>query len=56
MDNDQLIGAGQQFIGGAKQRIGKLLGQTKMEANGKAEQAAGKPRHKAGSVNDSLKE
>jgi uncharacterized protein YjbJ (UPF0337 family) len=56
MDKDRLIGAGEQIIGSVKQHLGKLLGDTKLQVDGKAEQAAGRLRNAAGSAKDTLKE
>jgi uncharacterized protein YjbJ (UPF0337 family) len=54
MDKDRLIGAGKQIVGSAKVAFGKLVGDAKLQADGKAEQAEGKLQNDAGSAKDLL--
>jgi uncharacterized protein YjbJ (UPF0337 family) len=54
MDKDRIVGAGKQMIGVAKQVFGKLVGDAKLQADGKAEQLEGKLQNSAGSVKDTL--
>lgn len=54
MDRDRVIGAGKQIAGAAKETIGRIIGDAKLQADGKAEQIAGKIQNAAGSVKDSL--
>jgi uncharacterized protein YjbJ (UPF0337 family) len=56
MDNDRLIGAGKQILGSAKEFVGRLIGDTKLQLDGKAEQAAGKAQNVVGNVKDTLQE
>jgi len=55
MDKNRVIGSGKQLLGVAKQAAGKLVGDTKLQADGKAEQIAGKLQNAAGSAIDTLK-
>jgi uncharacterized protein YjbJ (UPF0337 family) len=55
MDKNRLIGSGKQLLGVAKQAAGKLVGDAKLQADGKAEQIAGKLQNAAGSAIDTLK-
>lgn len=55
MDKDRVIGAGKQLAGATKEAIGKLVGDVKLQADGKAEQIAGKIQNIAGSAKDTLR-
>jgi len=55
MDKDRIIGAGKQMSGSAKQVVGKLVGDAKLQADGKAEQVEGKLQNAVGSAKDTLK-
>jgi uncharacterized protein YjbJ (UPF0337 family) len=55
MDKDRLIGAGKQMLGCMKQAVGKLVGDSKLQADGKADQVAGEVQNVAGGVKDTLK-
>lgn len=54
MDKDRVIGAGRQMIGAVKEALGKLIGDSKLQVDGKAEQLAGKLQNAAGSAKDTL--
>jgi uncharacterized protein YjbJ (UPF0337 family) len=55
MDKDRIIGAGKQMIGTAKEVVGKLVGDAKLQTDGKAEQVEGKLQNAVGSAKDTLK-
>jgi uncharacterized protein YjbJ (UPF0337 family) len=55
MDKDRVIGAGKQMLGTVKETVGKLVGDAKLQVDGKAEQAAGRVQNMAGGVKDTLK-
>jgi uncharacterized protein YjbJ (UPF0337 family) len=55
MDKDRLIGAGKQIFGTAKVALGKLIGDAKLQSDGKAEQAEGKLQNAAGGAKDMLR-
>jgi uncharacterized protein YjbJ (UPF0337 family) len=55
MDKNRIIGAGKQMLGAAKQATGKLVGDAKLQADGKAEQIEGKLQNAVGSAKDTLK-
>ncbi len=55
MDKDRIIGVGKQLAGAAKEALGKLTGDAKLQVDGKAEQVAGRAQNLAGSVKDTLK-
>jgi uncharacterized protein YjbJ (UPF0337 family) len=55
IDKDRVIGAGKQMAGAAKQAVGKLVGDAKLQGDGKAEQVEGKLQNAVGSVKDTLR-
>jgi uncharacterized protein YjbJ (UPF0337 family) len=55
MDKNRVIGAGKQISGSMKQAAGKLVGDVRLQSDGKAEQAEGTPRNAEGSAIDTLK-
>ena len=56
MDKDRIEGAGKQVKGAVKEKVGKLLGDGKLEAEGKVEKAAGKVQNTIGGVKDAIRE
>ncbi len=55
MDKDRVIGVGKQLAGAAKRTVGKLVGDVKLQADGKSEQIEGKIQNIAGSAKDTLR-
>ena len=55
MDKDRIKGAGHQVKGSVKEAAGKVTGDRKTEAEGKAEKVAGKVQNTAGGLKDSLR-
>lgn len=55
MDEDRIKGSARQAKGTAKSVAGKITGDTKLEAEGKAEKAAGKIQNTVGGIKDSLR-
>jgi uncharacterized protein YjbJ (UPF0337 family) len=55
MDKDRIKGSAQQAKGSAKEAIGQLIGDAKLEADGKAEKAAGKLQNAVGGFKDTLR-
>jgi uncharacterized protein YjbJ (UPF0337 family) len=55
MDKDRIKGTGHQVKGSVKEAAGKMTGDRKTEAEGKAEKVAGKVQNTAGGVKDSLR-
>ena len=55
MDKDRVEGAEKGIIGKVKEVAGKVLGDAKLESEGKADQAAGKVQNAVGGVKDTLK-
>ena len=56
MDNDRIAGAAQKLGGSAKDAAGAALGDTKLQAEGKADKAAGSLRNAAGGTKDAARD
>ena len=56
MDNDRIAGSAQKLGGSAKDAVGGALGDTKLQAEGKADKAAGALRNAAGGAKDSARD
>jgi uncharacterized protein YjbJ (UPF0337 family) len=56
MDDDRIKGAAQNIGGKAKEGLGKLVGDSKLETEGKADQIEGKVRNAVGGAKDKLDE
>ena len=55
MDKDRIKGSAQQAKGVVKEAVGKFTGDTKLEAEGKAEKVAGKIQNAVGGLKDSIR-
>jgi uncharacterized protein YjbJ (UPF0337 family) len=55
MDKDRIEGSAKEIKGKIKEVAGKVLGDTKLESEGKADQAAGKVQNAVGGLKDYLK-
>ncbi len=55
MDKDRIKGAAEQAKGSMKEAAGKVTGDTKTQAEGKADKAAGKVKSSVGGAKDALK-
>jgi uncharacterized protein YjbJ (UPF0337 family) len=56
MDKDRIEGSGKQAKGAIKEAAGKLTGDAKLKAEGKADKMAGKVQNAAGSAKDAMRE
>ncbi len=56
MDKDRFIGVVKQAVGIAKETMGKLVGDAKLQIDGKVERTEGKVQNVAGSTKDTLRE
>jgi uncharacterized protein YjbJ (UPF0337 family) len=56
MDKDRVEGAAHQAKGAVKEAVGKVTGDSKIEAEGAAEKAAGKVQNAVGGLKDSARE
>ena len=55
MDKDRIEGSGKQAKGAIKEGAGKLLGDKKLEAEGKGDKIAGKVQNAVGGAKDALR-
>ena len=55
MDKDRVEGSAKGIVGKIKEVAGKVLGDAKLESEGKADQVAGKVQNAIGGVKDTLK-
>ena len=56
MDKDRVAGTAKQAKGSVKQMAGKVLGDSKLKAEGAADKVAGKAQNAAGSVKDAVRD
>jgi len=56
MDKDRMIGSAKQMKGAVKAAVGSILGDAKLEAEGKLDQAEGKAQNLAGGLKDTVRE
>lgn len=56
MDEDRIKGAAQNTKGKIKEGIGKVVGDSKMQAEGKGDQAAGKVKNAVGGIKDAIRD
>jgi uncharacterized protein YjbJ (UPF0337 family) len=56
MDNDRIEGAAKQMKGQVKDAAGKLTGDSKLQAEGKADKAEGKVQNTVGGLKDKARE
>ena len=55
MDNDRIEGAAKQTGGKIKEGVGKLIGDTKLQTEGQADQVEGKVQNAIGGIKDTLR-
>ncbi len=55
MDKNRIVGTGKKIKGSIKLAVGKLVGDARMQADGKADQIEGKIQNMVGSIKDTLK-
>jgi uncharacterized protein YjbJ (UPF0337 family) len=55
MDKDRIAGAAKQAKGAVKEAAGKVTGDTKLQADGKADKVEGKVQNAVGGMKDALK-
>ncbi|WP_042701332.1 CsbD family protein [Azospirillum sp. B506] len=56
MDKDRIEGAARSIKGSIKEAAGKLTGDTKTEAEGRGEKAAGKVQNTVGGAKDAVRD
>ena len=55
MNKDRIAGAAKEIKGSIKETVGKAVGDTKLEADGKADKIEGKVQNAIGGLKDALK-
>ena len=55
VDRDRIAGSAQQAKGSIKEGVGSVLGDAKLQAEGKLDQAEGKAQNTVGGIKDTLK-
>jgi len=55
MNKDRIVGSGKQIKGAIKESIGQLVGDAKLQLDGKADQIDGKAQTLVGTLKDQLK-
>ena len=55
MDKDRVEGSAKQVKGSIKEKAGKVLGDSKLEGEGKADKTVGKVQNTIGGLKDSLR-
>ncbi|HWT30003.1 MAG TPA: CsbD family protein [Propylenella sp.] len=56
MDDDRVKGSAQNLKGKIKEGLGRAVGDSKLEAEGKGDQVAGKVRNAVGGIKDTFRE
>ena len=56
MDKDRIVGAAKEIKGSVKEAIGKVIGDAKLQSDGKAEQTEGKIQNVIGGLKDTVRE
>lgn len=55
MDKDRVAGSAKQAKGAVKEAVGKVTGDSKLQAEGKSDKAAGKIQNAVGGLKDTLR-
>jgi uncharacterized protein YjbJ (UPF0337 family) len=56
MDKDRIAGAAKEVKGSVKEVMGKVVGDAKLQSDGKAERTAGKIQNAVGGIKDTVRE
>ncbi len=56
MDKDRIAGSVKQIKGSIKDAVGKVVGDTKLQSEGKADQVEGKVQNAVGGIKDTLRD
>jgi uncharacterized protein YjbJ (UPF0337 family) len=56
MDKDRTAGSVKQIKGSIKEAVSKVVGDTKLQSEGKADQAEGKVQNAVGGIKDTLRD
>ena len=56
MDKNRIAGSMKEVTGAAKEAVGKVIGDAKLQSDGKSEKAVGKIQNAVGGVNDAVRD
>jgi uncharacterized protein YjbJ (UPF0337 family) len=56
MDKDRVAGSAKQVKGAVKQAVGKVIGDSKLQSEGKADKIEGKVQNAIGGIKDTVKD
>jgi uncharacterized protein YjbJ (UPF0337 family) len=56
MDKDRIVGSAKEIKGAAKDAVGALIGDAKLQADGKSDKAEGKLQNLVGGVKDAARD
>jgi uncharacterized protein YjbJ (UPF0337 family) len=56
MDKNKIAGSTKEVTGAAKETVGKVIGDAKLQSDGKTEKAVGKLQNAVGGVNDAARD
>jgi uncharacterized protein YjbJ (UPF0337 family) len=56
MDKDRVVGSAKHVKGAVKQAVGKVVGDAKLESEGKADRIEGKVQNAIGGLKDTVKD
>ena len=56
MDKNRIAGSVKELEGAAKEAVGKVIGDAKLQSDGKTEKAVGKIQNAVGGVNDAVRD
>jgi uncharacterized protein YjbJ (UPF0337 family) len=56
MDKNRIAGKTKEVTGAAKEAVGKVIGDAKLQSDGKTEKAVGKIQNAIGGVNDAVRD
>ena len=56
MDKNRIAGSAKELKGAAKEAVGKVIGDAKLQSDGKTEKAVGKIQNAVGGVSDAVRD
>ncbi len=56
MDKNRIAGSTKEVTGAAKEAVGKVIGDAKLQSDGKTEKSVGKIQNAVGGVNDAVRD
>ena len=56
MDKNRIAGSAKELKGAAKEAVGKVIGDAKLQSDGKTEKSVGKIQNAVGGVNDAVRD